>query len=731
MNAPVGLATTSIQAVAQGSRLGLHVAIFLGPNQTLGDEHLRLVSFNGEESVSQPFEFELELHGDTADRKLASLRFDDVIGRPVTVGICLPSAGASPGLGQDKRFAQALAGHNVDGLSLFNGIVASFGVERPGVYRITMRPTLWKLQLTNDYRIHPQGSIKEVLAALMQRHGISASFEGLSGSDNPAVIRRQAWLQAGETDDEFMQRLMSKAHVYYFFEHSAHGHRVVFANRPAYPYALPEGRPLRYCATEDELGLRQFDVLTRYSLHKSLTSESVRAQITREEAATESDAIAGFHIFSTPKPPPGAELLFRQVQVWQYGGSKAEADYYADATQSALRGAAVALSGGSHCAWLRSGSRFDLTAQPRGLQQPTQVRPELEGRSFVLTRVKHDATLDGSYSNEFNATEANAIVASVSLHDTQQGSVIGRVASAAVQAPSDWRYARPGCCDPENLNLTDTDSSDSPLSAKGLMVQLSTDDVGQPLVWVKLAASMQTVPEIGATVVIARAQDQSELPEIQSIVQSNVSQTVMPSGWTAHTSIGSNFSTNWGDSKSIRMGLDDAASFDTARDQVETQYATGLYRDVSYARGSSYSYSSAEQGAAGLLNRSESYGSTYSKQRGAVSSSDSEFAASDSTSVVTGTARNTTRHAVTINESAIGEQVDLGVVGTTQRINATGDSRSVSAVINSVDLSTVGNSSSLSIKGASSSIELTGAGLRADIAALRVTIDIPLISITL
>ena len=47
-------------------------------------------------------------------------------------------------------------------------------------------------------------------------------------------------------------------------------------------------------------------------------------------------------------------------------------------------------------------------------------------------------------------------------------------------------------------------------------MRFSTDDEDSEPVWVKLAPSMQTVPEIGVTVLVTRAQDESELPEIQS-----------------------------------------------------------------------------------------------------------------------------------------------------------------------------------------------------------------------
>ncbi len=760
MSAQQRFATTAVQALSASPAVCLHQAIFIGGNAVIGDDSLRLVSLQGQEAVSEPFEFTLELHGNTRTGLQPPLTFADVIGRPMTIGIHTPALDASGqplaelSIGQPDVLGDAFraaigigpavpalpAALTPAHLALFNGIVASFAIEQPDVYRITLRPALWKLGLTNAYRVHAQCSIRQAIVDLMQRHRIDHSVQALEGSDNPAVTRIQDWLQAGESDEEFLHRLMGKAHIYFYFVHSGSSHQVVFANRPAYPLAIASGRPLRYCDTEVEAGsLMQADVITRYSFSQSLVQGAVQSLLTREEAAWESDAVAGLHHYradasSSLGASPADALPFNLYQIVQYGGSQAEAEHYAAASQQALEAARSEFAGASGCAQLRSGHRFTVTQFPRRDQLPELVRPELEGKAFVATRVKHEATLDGSYQNEFQATDASALVAPFSIHETQQGSLLGQVASGVSPPPAiDWRYAPLGSCDPQSAALVDHTSSPKRLSARGVLVQFPTSGANSPPVWIKLAAHMQTVPEIGATVVVARAQDQSELPEIQSTIQSNCSQVIMPSGWTANTSIGSSYSTNYGDGKSIRFGQHSSVNPDAATDMVESKYASGDYREVSFAQGGTYSYATAEQGAAGLLSRSDSLGSTYSTHTGKVSSATTTFADSDSTSIVSGVANNTSQHGtaitnsvtgVSLNMSATGESAELSAVGANQRLHASGLSHSVTAMLGSSEVTVSGLTSTVSVRGATSSIEITGVGFRADIAALRITFEV-------
>jgi uncharacterized protein involved in type VI secretion and phage assembly len=505
---------TAISEVGNPSpELFLHCALFLARNRLVGGETFRLVSFQGQESVSEPFEYQLELHANTSPRHGTVLRFDDVIGRPVTVGIAYPSGAADDTLDDmSERFQRALRGDTTgEELSLFNGIVTSFSMEIPGVYRLTMKPALWKLSLTNAYAVHKKMNIRDTIAALLDRHRIAYSLDTIIGDDNPAVARKQDWLQAGESDLEFLRRLMGKVHLYYYFVHTATGHKMVFENqtRTPYPYVFPSRRLLRYTSTgTDELGLAQCDVISQYSYQRSLSSSAVHNVLTRQDAAWEEDAVSQFQSYQANSDADLGDLPFNRYKIYQYGCSNDEAQHYTDATSSAMETAASQFSGSSTCAHFRVGHQFGVTGDDMADSHPMPVRPALEGQRFVLTQVKHQASADGGYQNEFQATEASGFIASFSMQETQQGVILAKVVAKAGDTPlQDWRYYTADYFDPETNTLIDDGCATPKLKAMGVYVRFSTAPEDSPPVWIKLAPSMQTVPEIGATVLITRAHD--------------------------------------------------------------------------------------------------------------------------------------------------------------------------------------------------------------------------------
>lgn len=736
MSAALPAIATAVRAISPTPVVYLHVALFLAGGHVLSDETFRLVSFQGQESISEPFEFELELHANTSPRHGGTISFDDVVGQGVTVGIHYPALDAQ---GQqatrqqaNQWFQDALARQDEpQRLSFFNGLVGAFSMEQPGVYRLTMRPALWKLTLTNRYQIHAQKSLRDMIDSLLKQHRLNYSVAALGGADNLAVTRVQDWLQAGESDYEFLRRLMAKAHIYYFFTSTATTHTVVFANRAAYPGAVPGNQALRYCSTaENELGLSQPDVISDYRYQQSLVSSVVNVVCTREEAAWEVDPVAGFHSYRASTQNDPGELPFNQYLIYQYGCSDAEADHFANNTQDSLDCASRQFSGSSYCPYLRCGHQFHTTQFPRAEQSPTPVRPALEGQNWVLTQVEHQATLDGVYQNKFRSSDARKLVTPFSLQETQQGAVLAKVVahSSTSSAPTNWRYYEKAAFDPETRTLSDSDATVVSESAQGACVVFSSDPDDAPGVWVKLAAHMQTAPEIGALVLVARAQDQSELPEIQSIVQANGSKVVKPSGWTANTNVGSAYSTNYGDGQSIHFGLRSQADLNRATGIVRDQYASGKFRDTSYSQGASYSYATSEDGASGLLNQSDSYGSTYSTHHGATSSSQTVFDNTYNNALVTDTATsistvavlssNTTTQALVQSTSTTGASQSLETVGAHVGLSTTGVSTTSSATgvrIQgsmegvSVNSSLVGDSTSTAVTGVSTQTTATGA----------------------
>lgn len=755
----------------------LHCVIFLAQGDRLDSDTFRLLRFSGQDGASELFEYQLELRANTSGRNGRGnrLEYEDLIGRAITVGIQRPCAYSNEEL--VGRFIQALDGGDAPEFVLYNGIVSAFAMAERGVYRVTMRPAMHRMTLTNQYRVYPSQSALEVVAGLLDKHRVSARLKALGDSDNPFANRKQHWMQAGESDFDFLRRLMGKAHVYFYFTHDGNSHTAWFANRPAYQPVFADGRPLRYCQTgTDELGLHQDDVIFQYSYECALTSSSVRGVFSRQISSWEADPIPRLHAYAASTSADPGDLPFTQYKIYQYGGSIDEVDQHIDLTDNSMQAAAQVFSGASNCAQFRAGHQFTVKGEIDHGDGPLPVRPALDGRRFVLTQVKLEADADGGYQNQFQASPAAGLIAAFSMQETQQGAVLAEVVPPPGEVPADWRYYAAPVFGVEAIPLR---SPEEQVQALAVYVRLSTDAPNTPPSLIKLAPHMQTVPEPGVTVLVARAQDESELPEIQSIIHTNGTKVVMPSGWTASSHAGSSYSTTYGDGKGIHFGLRSKPRLEFAVGRVTAAYAEGVYKEVNYAQGATYAYSCAESlaaspsdsaelynkygGASDLLSAQESFGSNYSRHHGAVASSYSKIGTSynesvtgvsETISTVTGTSSNTalhhgdvsatttvlanssnlstvtginatmTNHNVSLNNSNTLVQGNLNTVGLSGNTNYTGVavndhttllSSTTSATAVQDDNSTTGVHTANSFTLVSSTTSITGASISVDI----------------
>jgi uncharacterized protein involved in type VI secretion and phage assembly len=715
---------------------------------------LRLVGFSGNDGVSTLFEIELELHGNTDPKVTAGdqIRFAKILGQPATVGVVLPSEWHDPGEPccaakeicvcpgggdtascrcSDFQFNEAIKKKtNSPKLAVFNGIIASFSMAEPGKYMATLRPALWTLQLTNRYRILRKCNIRDAIKAVLDEHGILHDLTSLDKDDfNPAVSHVQDWFQAGESDLAFIMRLMEKANLFYYFVHTPTTHCVVISNLQVYRPALPPGHTMRYTFTDaTALGLDEEYVVTDYRYQRSLSTSGVNALFDRQQSTWEVDPVAQEtpYVSDAQALPPGETssgngeslaLPFNLYRIYEYGLSAEDVDRYREQQDDMRQTAASGISGGSRSPLFRSGHVFTLTeavdcdaCPPR--TEDTCARPELNARSFVLTSVRHEASLDGTYKNSFEATEittSGGLVTPFNIQQTRQGSVLARVVGTT--APTDWRYLEKSDFDPTNSALA-TASGDDEVSARGAYVELSTDRLARGAsangpIWVKLASHMQTCPQVGALVLIGRSSDESDLPEIQTVLDTHGSYTVTPSGWTANTSVGGTYSTSYGDSKNIRYGQASATNLSSAVARIESSYASGQFREVSYSQGGSYSYSTADAGVSGMLSTSESIGNTFNKQQAAITESQSTIGAATSVSDIT-TNTSTSKVGTSTNTDTVGVRTSTSKVGTSTSTDTIGAQTTTSTIGVTTSTNTVGTSTSSSVTGTSTSASTVG-----------------------
>ncbi|WP_246792204.1 contractile injection system protein, VgrG/Pvc8 family [Burkholderia perseverans] len=707
----------------------LHCAVFVTRDTILGAETFRLESFQGQENVSEPFEFQLELVANSDGRTPApvTFRFDELIGRAITVGI---GKRREPGASA-MEFRAAIEGNPVPGarLSLFNGIVTSFAVKNRGSYAITMKPALHRLSLTNNYRVFHRRTVWEMIAQLLDAHHI-AYLPFQHAQHNLAVIRRQDWMQAGETDLEFLKRLMGKALLYFYFVHTGNGHALVFSNLAHYPEAVPGGRPLRYTYSDaTSLGLEQEDVVTEFSMKKSMASTGVQGVLTQQDGAWLGNPVVEFNSFYANDLQDANPLPFNLYKSYQYGGSKEEVQHLSAKTRSTLDGSRNELSGASNCATFRVGHRFTLTSGD-GPTNPHE--PFLDNGAFVLTAIQHQASADGTYRNQFQAGDASYLITPYSIQATQQGSVLAKV--VASEAPDAAGAVDFGSRDSFRIGQSSFGDALNNTSYEqvGVYVRFSTAAPDAAPVWVKLSASMQTAPTVGSVVVVARAQDESELPEIQNVIQTNGSELVVKGDWLSNTHVGNNYSTNYGDNQSISYGANSHPDLRQSTQIVSDAYHTDRFDNVSFTQGSSYNFSVANSRAVGassssvelyggvvaddILSASESLGSTYSRQIGSISHNYSDIDNATSVGINLTNTSTTTIGASTTNSnigvsttnSNIGVSTTISYTGQVFTTSVTGDAVENITSLNTTRTSQSGNLIENSVSGNVTRVSTTG-----------------------
>ena len=174
----------------------------------LGGDVLIPISLSANEGISETFEFDVQ-----AVSQNGTIDPNQLIDK--TVCVTLQSNG-SP-------------------LRYFNGIVQS--VSSQGAvrgqsaadtfyaYDLVLVPKLWFLGQTVDCRVYQQKTTVDILTSLFSDAGFTDSTLPSAGATRDYTV------QFNETDLAFATRLMEEEGYFYFFEHTAGGHKLIVANQ--------------------------------------------------------------------------------------------------------------------------------------------------------------------------------------------------------------------------------------------------------------------------------------------------------------------------------------------------------------------------------------------------------------------------------------------------------------------------------------------------------------------
>jgi type VI secretion system secreted protein VgrG len=185
-----------------------------------------MLSFSGDEAISELFNFKLQLASERKD-----LAFEKLAGQNVTVTI-RSSDGA-------KRY--------------FNGIIVALAPDRASdqegcyAYRAVMAPAAWALQQCHDCRLFQDKSVAEIIKQVLDPSGLGPKKVNGAIDYRMALTgvysKKELCVQYNESDFAFIRRLCEDEGIYFYFEHEHGKHTLVFADAPgAHKPCAPEGR---------------------------------------------------------------------------------------------------------------------------------------------------------------------------------------------------------------------------------------------------------------------------------------------------------------------------------------------------------------------------------------------------------------------------------------------------------------------------------------------------------
>ena len=178
----------------------------------LGKDTLLVEQVTGREALSRLFEYRVQ-----AVSNDDSVKFDDLMGTKATICMEVTEGGA-------KRT------RHLNGVISQAAFVGHFGEDESGNpvlrYELILVPSLWLLTRTSDCKIFQEQSALEIIKEILNDNGVTDYEDRTKGTYEP----REYCVQYGETDFNFIQRLMEHEGIHYFFEHVDGVHKLILGD---------------------------------------------------------------------------------------------------------------------------------------------------------------------------------------------------------------------------------------------------------------------------------------------------------------------------------------------------------------------------------------------------------------------------------------------------------------------------------------------------------------------
>ncbi len=239
----------------------------------LADDTLLFYRMHGQEALSEPFEYQVELLSTNAN-----IDPDDLLGKNLTIAL---------EMGNGKQ-------------RYFSGCVTRFGqyrnVNEYAYYRAEVRPWLWFLTRTSNCRIFQNKTATDIIQKVFRDQGLNDFKLKLNGS----YSSREYCVQYRETDFNFVSRLMEEEGIYYYFSHERGKHTLTLADAAGAHTKYPGYEKIPFIAEDGGIDRTRLDhihewgfacevqtgayALTDYDFKKPKANLLVKSNIKRDHA---------------------------------------------------------------------------------------------------------------------------------------------------------------------------------------------------------------------------------------------------------------------------------------------------------------------------------------------------------------------------------------------------------------------------------------------------------------
>ncbi len=270
-------------------------------------------------------------------------------------------------------------------------------------YRITLRPSLWKLTLTKQCKVFQKMKIPDIIKEIIDNSDLKNYCKFKIKQD--AYIQQDYVVQYNETDFNFITRLMQREGLWYFFEETTipeddivkakSEEKLIITDDPSNFKLIPSPNTLKFRMHSEMI--QQIDKKDTENIYEmELCRDIIPEKVIIKNYNYRNPTID----LSCEKPVPNGDMGV----LYEYGGSYknvSEAETYVKMLSQRFATKQVYVNGKSSCNGLRAGNKVEMEEH---------MREELN-QLYFITEVKHQYkesmdktdTPTAHYSNSFKA----------------------------------------------------------------------------------------------------------------------------------------------------------------------------------------------------------------------------------------------------------------------------------------------------------------------------------------